>query len=65
MVEVLGYNGLNLTTMTYTPEILEYLLAHYSQRLIEERIKGNTEAVAFLRKQLYQLKNNPCNSHLR
>lgn len=34
----------------------EWQISHYTQRLTDERKLGNTEAVAFLRRELYNLK---------
>jgi len=37
----------------------QWRLAHYSQRLKEERAKGNIKAISFLRAELHNLKKQP------
>jgi hypothetical protein len=44
--------------MTYTTQIRNYLISHYTKRLAAERIKGNTLAINFLRTTLHQLKKS-------
>ena len=43
--------------MTYTTEFKSWLISHYAGRLAEEKQKGNTAAVSFLRSTLVNLKN--------
>jgi hypothetical protein len=42
--------------MNYTADFNQWRQAHYTQRLQEEKAKGNWKAVSYLRTELFNLK---------
>lgn len=42
--------------MKYTPGFLAYLIGHYSERLAAARMGGDVKEIAFLREELFKLK---------
>ena len=42
--------------MTYPAEYLQWLISHYTERLNQEKAKGNYPAVSFLKTQLFNFK---------
>lgn len=51
-----------ITYETLNAELNQHRLGHYTRRLQDELVKGNTPAVAFLRRELYNVKQQIKNS---